>query len=80
MRRSYQLEPIASQAFFESSNKPDVFKKLCFGLCFVHGKQPQSDHHFLISTQGTVASSLVTSRLSPSKVLTLRFDSPVIPP
>jgi hypothetical protein len=37
MRRSFQLEPIADESFFESCNKPDVFKKLCFGLCFIHG-------------------------------------------
>ena len=37
MRRSFQLEPIADESFFESCNKPDVFKKLCLGLCFIHG-------------------------------------------
>ena len=37
MRRSFQLEPIANPDFFESCGKPDVFKKLVFGLAFVHG-------------------------------------------
>jgi dynein heavy chain len=37
MRRSFQLEPIATPEFFESCGKPDVFKKLCFGLAFCHG-------------------------------------------
>ena len=37
MRRSYQLEPIATSEFFETCNKPEVFKKLCFCLAFCHG-------------------------------------------
>ena len=37
MRRSYQIEPIANQEFFESCGKPEVFKKLLFGLAFCHG-------------------------------------------
>jgi dynein heavy chain len=37
MRRSFQLEPIANPDFFESCDKPNVFKKLCFGLAYVHG-------------------------------------------
>jgi len=37
MRRSFQLEPIADEEFFEGCNKPEVFKKLCFGLAFCHG-------------------------------------------
>ena len=37
MRRSFQLEPIANPDFFESCDKPETFKKLCFGLAYVHG-------------------------------------------
>jgi len=36
LKRSYQLEPIASEQWFEGCNKPGPFKKLLFGLCFVH--------------------------------------------
>ena len=36
MRRSFQLEPIANPDFFESCDKPEAFKKLCFGLAFCH--------------------------------------------
>ncbi|KAJ7552701.1 hypothetical protein O6H91_06G065600 [Diphasiastrum complanatum] len=36
MRRSYGLDPIANEEFFESSNQPEVFKSLLLGLCFFH--------------------------------------------
>ncbi|XP_052828077.1 dynein axonemal heavy chain 3 [Octopus bimaculoides] len=34
--QSYSSSPVAEQQFFESCNKPRVFKKLLFGLCFFH--------------------------------------------
>ncbi|KAK3272243.1 hypothetical protein CYMTET_19451 [Cymbomonas tetramitiformis] len=36
LKRTYQLDPIANEEFFEASNKPEVFKSLCFGLAFIH--------------------------------------------
>ena len=36
MRRSLASHPIADPAFWEASSKPEVFKKLLFGLLFVH--------------------------------------------
>ncbi|EFJ29004.1 inner arm dynein 3-2 [Selaginella moellendorffii] len=36
MRRSYGLDPISNEEFFESSNQPEVFKGLLFGLTFFH--------------------------------------------
>ena len=36
LRRSYATYPLNDPTFFEGSNKPHVFKKLLFGLCFIH--------------------------------------------
>ena len=37
MKRSYGLDPIAAEDFFEGCTKPEPFKRLLFGLCFFHG-------------------------------------------
>ncbi|GLC41774.1 hypothetical protein PLESTM_001238200 [Pleodorina starrii] len=36
LRRSYALEPICNQEFFEVCRQPRAFKALLFGLCFLH--------------------------------------------
>jgi dynein heavy chain len=36
MRRSYGLEPLSSEAFFEGCAQPLPFKRLLFGLVFFH--------------------------------------------
>lgn len=36
LQRSYRLEPIANDDFFEGCKQPRAFKKLLFGLCFFH--------------------------------------------
>jgi hypothetical protein len=36
MRRSYGLEPLCSEAFFEGCSQPLPFKRLLFGLVFFH--------------------------------------------
>lgn len=36
MMRSYFLDPMSNQEFFSASKKPDVFKRLLFGLVFFH--------------------------------------------
>jgi dynein heavy chain len=37
LKRTYGLDPLSNDLFFESSEKPEVFKCLCFGLAFIHG-------------------------------------------
>ncbi|GIL57271.1 hypothetical protein Vafri_12526 [Volvox africanus] len=36
LRRSYALEPICNQDFFDGCRQPPAFKSLLFGLCFLH--------------------------------------------
>ena len=36
LQRTYLLDPMSNTMFFESCQKPEVFKCLCFGLAFVH--------------------------------------------
>ncbi|XP_032896217.1 dynein heavy chain 3, axonemal isoform X1 [Amblyraja radiata] len=36
MLRSYLNDPISDTAFFTSCNKPEIWQKLIFGLCFFH--------------------------------------------
>ncbi|KXZ49009.1 hypothetical protein GPECTOR_23g1 [Gonium pectorale] len=36
LRRSYALEPICNNDFFEGCRQPRAFKALLFGLCFLH--------------------------------------------
>jgi len=36
MKRSYGVEPLASEAFFEGCLQPQPFKRLLFGLVFFH--------------------------------------------
>lgn len=36
MKRSLTLDPISNEDFFEKCSKPDEFKKLLFGLIFIH--------------------------------------------
>jgi Dynein heavy chain AAA lid domain len=37
LARCYTLDPISKDAdFFEACAKPDAFKRMLFGLCFVH--------------------------------------------
>ncbi|CAG9462898.1 unnamed protein product [Pedinophyceae sp. YPF-701] len=36
MRRTLHLEPMCNEEFFEGSSKPEVFKRLLFGLTFFH--------------------------------------------
>lgn len=36
MKRSYMMEPISDDKFFEGSSKPPQFKSLLFGLAFFH--------------------------------------------
>jgi hypothetical protein len=36
MRRSYCLEPVASDGFFESCGQPAAFKRLLLGLVYFH--------------------------------------------
>ena len=36
MRRSLQLDPISSDAFYDGAKKPEELKRLLFGLVFVH--------------------------------------------
>ncbi|GMH41668.1 hypothetical protein BSKO_09578 [Bryopsis sp. KO-2023] len=37
LRRSYKLDPLNDENFFEGCTKPGAFKRLLFGLCFIHG-------------------------------------------
>ena len=36
MKRSYNLEPVSSDDFFETCKQPAAFKKLLFGLIYFH--------------------------------------------
>ena len=36
IRRTLSLEPICNDEFFEESRQPEAFKKLLFGLAFMH--------------------------------------------
>lgn len=36
MRRTYMLEPVCNDDFFDESTKPKEFKCLLFGLAFMH--------------------------------------------
>ncbi len=36
MKRSYMMEPMSDERFFEGSTKPSQFKSLLFGLAFFH--------------------------------------------
>ena len=36
MKRSYNLEPVSSDEFFETCKQPAAFKKLLFGLIYFH--------------------------------------------
>lgn len=37
MRRTYHLDPISNEDWFESCKKPDILKSFLFGITYFHG-------------------------------------------
>ncbi|CAD2221545.1 dynein heavy chain [Angomonas deanei] len=77
--QSLMSDPVADPAFFDSSNKPEVWHKMLFGLCFFHAVVQERRHFGPLGWNRPYEFNDTDRRISVRQLLMFLNENDVIP-